>query len=52
MVERLAELVNAKPNGYEHQDVEALERKVRELRAELLKSTQNNINAIFNTEIT
>lgn len=52
MVERLAELINAKPNGHEHQEVEALERKIRDLRAELLKSTQNNINAIFNTEIT
>ena len=33
MVERLAEIVNARPIAQENQDVEELERKIRDLRA-------------------
>lgn len=43
--------MNTKPVAHENHDYEEMERKIRDLRAELLKSTQNNINAIFNTEI-
>jgi hypothetical protein len=38
--------------GKEGAIIEEQDRKIQELRFELLKSSQNNINAIFNTEIT
>lgn len=48
----LKELLQHKQNGNFNEVIEEQEKKIRSLREQLLKSTQNNINAIFNTEIT